>query len=174
MVGDTEVIQAEVLGCSDDFFERRAAVRFGGVAVKCASKVVLFDKPGKVSISCSLQFAAVFPQFWFNVNESEFAINARLIDDISGRVIPFVALHRSEVVFVEGQSLGQGQLSQGNVVFLAASEIHEGERELRIGDRAEVALHSVAQADGGFRIAVCDHFLQAFPSRKPSSHSSGV
>ena len=80
---------------------------------------------------------------------------SRFLVDVGGMaaVDPSVG---GEAVFVEREPLFEGERAHGDVVFLGAGEVVQGEGKLRVGDGAEVALDAVFQADGGFGVAAGD------------------
>ena len=79
MIGDGDVLVAQRAGGLGHFFERGAAVGFGGVHVQVAADVGELDQLGQAAFERGFDFAAVFAQLRRNPGQAE-----RLVDFLFG------------------------------------------------------------------------------------------
>ena len=104
MVGDAEVLQAEVHRFIGHGFERVVAVGGGGVVVEGAAKLGEFDEPRQRVFGGGFDFAAVLAEFRRDEIEAERAVDIGFLVDLEVfRGFP------GEAVFVEREALFEGQ-----------------------------------------------------------------
>ncbi len=104
------------------------------------------------------EFAGVLAQLRLHEVESEFRINLLLAvaRHEQLRIARFL-LRSEQAVFIEPQAARDGALAHHDVVLLAAGEIGERERILRVAHHAQVGLNSAFQHHAGFRLAFRAH-----------------
>ena len=79
VIGDAEILQAELLRRRGHFLERIVAVARGGVAMESAAQIFRFDQARQRSRGGGLELAAVLAQLRRDVIEIERAIQVRLL-----------------------------------------------------------------------------------------------
>jgi hypothetical protein len=82
VIGDAEILQAELFRGGGHLFERIAPVARGGVTMKRAAQIFLLDQARQSTFRRRFEFAAVFTQLRLDVVEAEGAIQLRLIVDL--------------------------------------------------------------------------------------------
>jgi hypothetical protein len=78
VLGNAEVLQAELLRGGRHFFERVVAIAGGCMAMERAAQILGFNQSRKFPRGGSLELAAILPQLRRDVIELERAIKVRL------------------------------------------------------------------------------------------------
>jgi hypothetical protein len=120
VIGDAEVLQAEVVGCLRHLAKGGAAIAGGGVVVKGAAQVFQLDEPRKAAMLGGVDLAGVFAKLRLDEVEAEGAVKITLVVNLwCFRAF----LHEGEAVLVQRQALLERPATDGHVVLLAAGEI---------------------------------------------------
>ena len=121
-----------------------------------------FEQLGQRAFFAGGEFAMVFTQFRRHVRQIERRKNLRLVRTLDQQFwIARFLLGFEQAVFVEPQAALNRALAHDDVVFLAAGEIGEGERKLRVAHDAQIALDAALEQDRRLRVALRDDFENA-------------
>ena len=154
VIGDPEVLEAQVESGLGHLAEAVLAVARGGVAMKGPAEVGEFHESGEFPLLGRLDLAEVFAELGLDIIEVEGAEDiGLLLDEWSLRVTAF---HRAQGVLVEGEPPLESPAAHGHVVLLAAREVSERAGELAVGDHAQVALETVLEVDARLGLTLVD------------------
>ena len=160
MIGDAEILQAELLRRRGHFLEGIAAIARAGVTMKCAAQIFRLDQARQASFGGGFDFAAIFAQLRRNEIEIERTIKLRFIPHFRNRVRRSILARDSfggrEPIFVQGPAALQRAISQDDIVLFASGKIAERKRIFRRANHAQVGLDAGAQPDAGFGRALRD------------------
>ena len=155
VIGDAQVLKAEVDGGFGHLAQGSATVAGGGVVVEDAAQVLQLDQIGQRAVGGGFELAVVLPQHGLDVVQPKRAVEAGLVFD-GGRWGDVFAFHHAQAVLIQGPAAFQGALAHGDVVLLAAGEVVQGKREVGTRHRAQVALQAIGKMHAGLGVAVRD------------------
>ena len=167
MVGDRPVSTAQFARVCRNILQRMPAVAPVRVIVQRPFEVGPLDELGQIVLFRRCEFAFVLAQLRRDVGQVEFLENLllRLAGHPQVRVARFL-LRLEQAVFVEAQAAFDGALAHDDVVVLAAGEVGERERKLRVSHNAQVGLNATLQDHAGLGVALGAHAHHAGPARE--------
>ena len=170
MIGDAEILEAELLRGGRHFLEGIAAVTRGRVAMKSAAQIFRFEQARQASRGRRLEFAAVFAQLRRDVIQTERAIEIgsrrESSESFELAAMPRFGVRRSvrrrsgaavaEAIFVQRPAALQRATPDDDVVLLAPGKIIQRKRIFRRAHHPQIALNAGTQSHARLRRALRD------------------